>query len=410
MIDAAAGFVARTPALSSALTVSNLRVSARSGSTLDVVAADAASAWGLRPAFVVCDEFCMWPNTRNAKGLWQAVASAMGKVRGAKLLCATTSGDPAHWTHPIYEAALRSPQWSVQDVPGPLPWVSEAFLREQRATLPDSVFARLHENRWTQGEDRLTNVDDVRACVTLAGPLDPLPSRRYVIALDLGLVNDRTVAAVMHSEIIETEGRVVVQRHLLDRMETWEGVARQAGRPRCRRGVGSAPQRAPSGPRSSLTPGRARAWSSGSARWGYSVEDFQFSRQSTGRLAMTLHTTIRDHRLSIPDDPDLIDELLNVRLRETSPNVYRLDHDADQHDDRAVAVAMALVDLTTAPRGGRPVIFGDDKPGSDRTLAAIGKPELQQPYGLPFVGSFASDLESYNPDDVGRTKPSPFRQ
>ena len=93
-MDAVAGFVARTPALANAVSVTNYKITSRSGSVLDVLAADAASAWGLRPAFVVCDEFALWPNTGNARGLWQAIASAMGKVSSPKLLCATTSGDP----------------------------------------------------------------------------------------------------------------------------------------------------------------------------------------------------------------------------------------------------------------------------------------------------------------------------
>jgi hypothetical protein len=37
----------------------------------------------------------------------------------------------------------------------------------------------------------------------------------------------------------------------------------------------------------------------------------------------------------------LIDELAGVVLRETAPGVYRLDHAAGKHDDRAVALALA---------------------------------------------------------------------
>ena len=56
---------------------------------------------------------------------------------------------------------------------------------------------------------------------------------------------------------------------------------------------------------------------------------------SVSRLALRLHGLIRDHALELPDDPELLDELANVRLRETSPGVYRLDHDPGRHDDRA---------------------------------------------------------------------------
>lgn len=43
----------------------------------------------------------------------------------------------------------------------------------------------------------------------------------------------------------------------------------------------------------------------------------------------------------LPDDPELLEELSNVRLRETSPGVLRMDHDRDRHDDRAIALALA---------------------------------------------------------------------
>lgn len=38
---------------------------------------------------------------------------------------------------------------------------------------------------------------------------------------------------------------------------------------------------------------------------------------------------------------------MNVRLRETSPGVYRLDHDQGRHDDMAVAVGVAAFHLTS---------------------------------------------------------------
>jgi hypothetical protein len=44
-------------------------------------------------------------------------------------------------------------------------------------------------------------------------------------------------------------------------------------------------------------------------------------------------------------------------LRETSPGVYRLDHDHGHHDDRAIALALAAVHL--AERGPvRPMRIG----------------------------------------------------
>ena len=50
---------------------------------------------------------------------------------------------------------------------------------------------------------------------------------------------------------------------------------------------------------------------------------------------------IRNRALALPDDEELVSELANLRLRETAPGVLRIEHDADKHDDRAIALALA---------------------------------------------------------------------
>ena len=215
----------RTPALASALTIDNYKITARNGSVLEVMSADAASAFGRKPAIAVADEFRQWNATANARGVWTAITSSMGKVKGAKLLVASTSGDPGSWSHKVYVRATKSKRWSVQDVPGPLPWTSEEFLAEEQASQPESVYRRLHLNQWCAPEDRLTNLEDLRACTRTSGWLEPVAGRRYVLGVDLGWVNDRSVIAVCHSEpFIESDGRGNGVTIVLDYMEVWAGT------------------------------------------------------------------------------------------------------------------------------------------------------------------------------------------
>ncbi len=344
--DAAAGFASRSRALASVLTVDAYKITSSSGSVLEILAADAASSWGLKPSLLVCDEFCQWPNTPNARGLWQALVSAMGKVKGAKLLIASTSGDPGHWSRKVYDAAQRSKAWTVQDTPGPLPWVSEDFLAEQRALLPDSVYRRLHLNEWCAPEDRLTSLDDLKACAILPGPLEPAAGHSYVVAVDLGLKHDRSVATVMHAEGNAELGRCSV----MDRMEVWTGTpSNPVDLGTVEEWIEFTAKRYHA--RVIIDPWQGVGMMQRLQRRGCSVTEFVFSAQSVGRLAMALHTAIRDHHLAIPADEELIAELANVRLRETSPNVYRLDHASGEHDDRAVALALGLLHLTTASTG-----------------------------------------------------------
>jgi hypothetical protein len=119
--------------------------------------------------------------------------------------------------------------------------------------------------------------------------------------------------------------------------------------------------------------------------WTREVEEFAFSAQSVGRLASSLTLLIRNHALALPDDPELIDELANLRLRETAPGVLRIDHDPDKHDDRAIALALAAHKLVQEtwlmPRAPE-----SDTPDDPRSLAIAQMREKvlrgRRPYGF----------------------------
>jgi phage terminase large subunit-like protein len=127
---------------------------------------------------------------------------------------------------------------------------------------------------------------------------------------------------------------------------------------------------------------------------GFRINEFVFSAQSVGRIASVLHRLLRDHMLALPDDPDLIDELANVRLRETSPGTVRMDHDADKHDDMAIALGMAAAHLLERPvHSGALATSGSDDPGGLRSalLGSIealadrsGKVDPSVSYGMDF--------------------------
>jgi phage FluMu gp28-like protein len=182
--------------------------------------------------------------------------------------------------------------------------------------------------------------------VQLDGPLEPVSGTQYTIGVDLGLKHDRSVASVCHGEPSGDGVRVV-----LDRMQVWQGTR---SRPvdltaveEWLLEVGLRFNRA----RIVIDPYQGIGLAQRLRRGGLRVEEYAFSQQSVGRLAIALHTAIRDHRLMLPDDEALIDELANVRLRETSPGVLRMDHDPDRHDDRAISLSLAVHHLAEAGLG-----------------------------------------------------------
>ena len=361
LIESIGGFKARTPELVNALKVDTYRVMATTtGTTLEVVAADAPSSWGQRPAVLIADEIAQWSATPATLRLWEAQTSGLAKVPGARLVVLTSAGDPAHWSHGVLEHAMADPLWRVHEVPGPPPWADPAKLAEQRRRLPESSYQRLFENRWTSAEDRLANLDDIRACTTLTDwPVAARIGERYVIGVDLGLKNDRTVAAVCHTEPIEQywqgdQRKDTGRRVVLDRMQVWSGSRLRAVRTDDVEEWIAAAAASYNRAKVVFDPWQTAGMMQRLQSRGVSCEEFTMSSGSVGRLASTLHILLRNHGMALPDDPELINELANVRLRETSPGVIRMDHDAGQHDDRALALAIAAHDLLNqqASQGG----------------------------------------------------------
>jgi phage terminase large subunit-like protein len=344
--DAMRGLIERTPGIAGAFTVEARRITAvTSGASLEVIAADGPSTYGLRPYVAVMDELAVWPDTANSRQVFDALASAAPKLPDSRLVLITSAGSPTHWSYRIFEHACTSTQWRVSEMPGPCPWHWPEALAEQRALLSESQYARLFLNEWTEAEDHLTTHEDLRACVRFTGVQPARRRCRYVMGLDMGYVDDRAVLAVCHRD---PDGSVS-----LDNMRVWAGSRRSPVREADVEhevlDFWSNYRRAPLWLDPWQTKGLAQRLRTRRVR----VEEYAFSAQSVGRLALTLYRLLRDHTLALPDDPELLDELANVRLRESAPGVYRLDHKEGRHDDRAVALALCAQALLELPNRRR---------------------------------------------------------
>jgi len=373
LLDAVEGFVRRTPGLSAALDVAAWKITSRSsGASLEALAADSAGVWGLLPYFVVADELCEWGTTGAPKRIWEAITSAMPKT-GGRLVAITTAGSPSHWAKRVRDHAEKDKLWRLSETKGPPPWMPQELLDEQRRRLLPSSFARLFQNEWTSAEDSLVDADDLRACVVLDGPLPPEAGRRYVVAVDLGIKRDASVAVVAHAENVttvppgEVEARTVAARVVLDRIEVWRGSRERPVELRVVEAWIREASAAYLHAQVVLDPWQGIGLAQRLRSAGVRVEEFTFSAQSVGRIAATLHRLLRDRLLALPDDEELLDELANVRLRETAPGVVRMDHDSDKHDDRAIALAMAAAVLLERPVGN----VGEASTGGDGDMRAV---------------------------------------
>lgn len=348
LIDAAQGLIERTPELEGAFRTGELEITnAANGASVRALAAD-ASAMGKRAWMITLDEVANWPETRKSRRFWGVLTSGNRKIAACRTIVITNAGDPTHWAWPRREVARQSRHWRFCSVPGPLPWLTPDDLETlQENAETRSEYERLHLNRWAVSEDRLATREDLKACTVLPGPLPPAPGVTYLVSLDIGIVNDRTVLAVMHAETTAA-GRSVV----LDRIDRWQG-SRSApvdlGEVRATLIARSREyQRAPV----VVDPHQAVLVAQDARAAGVTVTEFPFTAASVGRLALSLHQAIRNHRIALPDDEDLLDELMSVRLRKNTLGVYRLDHDSGQHDDQAVALALGAHHLLDAADNG----------------------------------------------------------
>jgi phage terminase large subunit-like protein len=229
----------------------------------------------------------------------------------------------------------------VSEVPGPLPWVDPANLEAQRSLLRDSEYARLHLNQWTQSEDRLVSAEDLEAACVLDGTQASRPGVRYVVTLDVGLTNDACVAVVAHAEAV-SEDPGAPRRVVVDRMRVWRGSKRKPVNLAEVEGWIEAASREYNHAHVHADPFQAVGLLQRLRSRGLQAAEFTFSAQSVGRVANALHLALRNRLILLPDNEDLRSELGRVRLRESSPGAVRLDHDSGEHDDQAVAIAIAV--------------------------------------------------------------------
>jgi phage terminase large subunit-like protein len=355
LVDAIRGFMARSPGLANLARVNQYSVVTPAGVTFEALAADAPGAWGLKPAFLVVDELAWWSETPTTQKLWEATFTAMHKETGSRMVVLTTAGDPAHFSNTIRERADASVLWRLHEVPGPPPWADPKRLDEEREGLSESSWRRLFLNEWATGDDRLTNHEDVTAC--LRDDDQPLPARasqRYVIGVDLGLTHDPAVAVVAHLEpnnrYDDTSGLPTV---VIDTMKVWPGSPDQpVSLDDVEHWIASTAHRYHRA-HVVMDKWQGAGMAQRLRNQRLDVSDKSFSAELNDHLARTMLELLRGRRVSLPNDPGLVDELINVRILEPRPRKYRIEHDTNHHNDQVIAIALAAQDLLNAPRRHR---------------------------------------------------------
>lgn len=332
-------FVTNTSALEGLVNVDQRKVTTNTGAEIIILAADASGSHGLRPYSLVVDELGNWNDTPRNREFFDALWAGLPKVSDSRGVIISTAGSPSHFARRIFDAAKLEPAWRVSDLHGPPPWVNLEEVEAERRRLFPSTFARLWMNEWCEAEDSIAAPDDVAAACHLAGVLAPEPGKSYAATLDIGTRNDRTAVVIAHAER-HAEGT----RLVCDRLQVWTP---RPGHPVSLEEVKAWLIEVCRAYKAKLVydPSQAYLLIEQIRKAGVSTEEFVFSSASVGKLAAALMQALRSRLIDLPDDEELRAELLSVRLRETSPNVMRIDTVGSGHDDRTIAVGMACFKL-----------------------------------------------------------------
>jgi hypothetical protein len=323
-----AGKFQRSPLLAPLVKIIRREITVKAtGSTLRVLAADAPSAYGLRPDWIAVDELAEW----RGRPLWDSLWSATGKRARCRMLVISSAGwDRTSIAWEVRAIAEREADWYVSSRGPCASWISDAWRDQQRRTLPPHTFARLHLNQWVEGVGAFLTTAEVDGIFVEALPVLRGPA---VLGLDLGLSKDKSVLALVRGDAAATNLVSV------EALVTWtprsgakvdltdvEAVVAEVARAH--------------GARVVLDPWQGVLLGQRLRGRGCAVEEYAFTGESRRKLFSSVLDLVRTGRLRCRPHDDLRRELLGLEVQETVAG-WRVDHRVGRHDDHVVAVALA---------------------------------------------------------------------
>lgn len=384
--DAIDTLVRHNPWLGSHIKINNWKVSNEStGSELEIIASDAAGAYGLLCDFVAIDEITHW--SERGQDLWTSLLSTAAKRPRCLLISIANAGFMDGWQWSLREAIRNDPDWHFSRLDGPrASWITGKQLGEQRRLLPMIAYNRLWLNVWTEGAGDALADADIRAATTLGGPTSESENGwAYFAGLDLGISRDASALAIVGKNVGYTQQIYRPAPRYLSRVQ--RAIAEIDGLP-----VEYDSKFFPGTGRLKLVD--LRIWRPGKgvrvsleevekeilalhARYGMFVaadpwqaaqmlerlqarqvacDGFAFTGSNLDEMCSATLSAFNDRTLEIYPDNALLADLRRLRVEEkrygvrlTSPRARAGDADSTAHGDTCTALALAL---TAAKRFG----------------------------------------------------------
>lgn len=309
-------------------------VNKRTGSTLQIMAADVASSYGLLIDFAICDEITHWPN----RALFDSILSAIAKRRNGLLWVIANAGFRDHWTWDLRELVRVDPAWYFRRLDGPVAsWISPKHLAEQRRLLMPQEYSRLWLNQWANSDGTTIDPRYINACTVLKGPMGPRDDRMFVAGLDLGLKHDHSAFVIL--AVNPAEGVVELARSVSWKPEDHNGEVDVA---EIEHYVLAAHEMY-NFAAVAYDPWQAAYLAQRLSAEGLPMCECQFTPANKDLMARSLLGAFQNNLIRLYPDPDMAADLGRLRIKE-GPLGFRLDsvRDARGHADRAIALSTIL--------------------------------------------------------------------
>ena len=315
-------------------------VNKRTGSYLQMLAADEHSNYGETPDFTIIDELTHWRN----QGLWNALFSAAPKRPNSMLAVISNAGtgQGLSWQWKIREKCRKSNRWYFSRLEGPqASWQKPEDLKEQQDLLPPKAFNRLWKNLWTVDGGDAIDTADVEACCVLPGPLRERfdPWGPFIGGLDLGIKRDHSAFVILGMD-------AKAGRFKLVHCESWQPSDFAEGRVQFS-AIRKAIQRA--NERFGLEaiyfdPNQALNLQEDMANLGVNMVELPFTSANCNLMATRLTRTLRGRFIDMFPDEALKLDLSQLSIVQTKLGGFRLDgiSNDDGHQDRGIALGISL--------------------------------------------------------------------
>lgn len=361
--DHVARLVSLNPWLSAVLDITAWKITNKhTGSSMEILASDVASSWGLLIDFAVCDEVTVWPK----RDLFDSILSAAAKRANCILLCIGNAGFQDSWQSTIREQIREDEGWYYSRQEGPVAsWISSEILAEQERLLPPAAYRRLWLNEWSSGAgdaiDQESLASAFRCDVT---PMEKAhPDYDFVAGLDLGVSRDASALCVLgvrrsyqgHGRIRLASTRVwkPTKNQKVDLADVEEAILDTHARFGLRQ-INYDPWQAVAMAQRLQAGGVGRLVKGADRKATLPMVEVPPTGSNLQRMASCVLEAFSDRRLELYPDPDLRRDLERMRIVEKSYG-FRLEspRDVDGHSDLGSAFALAMLaasELASTPR------------------------------------------------------------